>query len=518
MSGALNEGKSPHLCRLFGRYDFGRPWMAVAGAVVAMLGLGAQPAWGTLTIFISDPGFLRGCSNTVTIWAFAVAGVMAPVVMFIAEPVQKRLGFCLTSLVGCVIAGLGIILSAFARNIGALIVTFGVVFGGAVGLSYVTCVVAAQRWYPQRRGVVGGLVVASFGASSFMYNLVAKALANPNGMATKAPAGATAEQKAAWEQAFHNEMKRTVPHAFFVMGAIMIFLGLVGSVFVHHPPVEERKPEEAETEKPQEGEVTETNETSASELRVEKKPEPLQEAHSNSNCEVSVETSEPAKAGCELEADVEAQKVLVDMSPKQMVKTPQFWLLFFVITLGVTATVFVLGSFSQFAKADAQFDAPFALVGGLAALSNAAGRIAWGYLADLIDYRRVYVIDLVLLTVLLFTYFETRINVVFWGLWTCLIYACYGGLLSLMPTATADAFGAKWQGINYSIMFCGFALGTLLQALLLTALLDALGTYRALFYIMGALTGAAAFAMIAYKPPGRGRWFALCTTYKRTLN
>eukprot|EP00727_Mastigamoeba_balamuthi_P008244 m51a1_g4041 hypothetical protein (518) ;mRNA; f:682749-684302 len=517
MSGALHEAQSPHLCRLFGRYDFGRPWMAVAGAVVAMLGLGAQASWGTLTIFVSDPGFLRGCSNTVTIWAFAAAGVMGPVVMFIAEPVQKRLGFCLTSLVGCVLSGLGIIFSAFARNIGVLVVTFGVVFGGAVGLSYVTCVVAAQRWYPQRRGVVGGLVVASFGGSAFMYNMVAKALANPNGMATRAPAGATAEQKAAWEQAFHNEMRRTVPHVFFVMGAIMIFLGLVGSLFVHLPPAQEPKVE-AETEKPQE-EVTEAKEATATELRMDADSESLQRVHSNSNYGSAVETPESAAgAVSELEADVEAQKVLVDMSPKQMIKTPQFWLLFFVITLGVTATVFVLGSFSQFAKHDAQFEAPFALVGGLAALSNAAGRIAWGYLVDLLDYRRVYVIDLTLLTVLLFTYFETRINVVFWGLWTCFIYACYGGLLSLMPTATADAFGAKWQSINYSIMFSGFALGTLLQALLLTALLRALGSYRTLFYIMGALSGVAAMAMVAYKPPGRGRWFALCATYKRTLN
>eukprot|EP00727_Mastigamoeba_balamuthi_P012084 m51a1_g7499 hypothetical protein (531) ;mRNA; f:262015-263607 len=489
------------LCRLCGR-PFGRPWMAVAGAVVAMLGLGAQSSWGTLSIFVSDPGLLRGVPDTATIWVFATAGVMTPLVMFVAAPVQRRLGYCATSALGCAVAGCGLAGASLARSVVALALTFGVAFGGAIGLAYVSCVVAAQRWFPRRRGVVGGAVLAAFGASGFMHNMVARALANPGGMPTRCPAGATAEQRAAWEEAFHREMQRTVPHAFLAMGAITLCLGVAGSLFVHLPPDDDPEPVAPAAKQPP------------------SEAEEPQQARRDSNGAPEADTpATTADVDAEgLETGLEAsQAPAVDMSPGQMARTPQFWMLYCVVTLGVTASVLVLGSFSQFAKRDAQFDAPFALVGGLAALSNGAGRVAWGYLADLLDYRRVYVADLALLSALLFAYFETRASAALWGVGTCLIFACYGGLLSLLPTATADAFGDKWQSRNYSILFSGLAVGSLAQALLLTSLLRALGSFRKLFYVMGALSSVAAALMVAYKPPGRGRWFALCTTYRRAV-
>ncbi len=40
-----------------------------------------------------------------------------------------------------------------------------------------------------------------------------------------------------------------------------------------------------------------------------------------------------------------------------------------------------------------------------------------------------------------------------------LIAACYGGSMGVYPALTADVFGQSHNGINYGIMFTGFAVG-----------------------------------------------------------
>eukprot|EP00727_Mastigamoeba_balamuthi_P007527 m51a1_g3395 hypothetical protein (398) ;mRNA; r:524817-526256 len=395
--------------------------MGVAGAVVAMLGLGAQHSWGTITMFVSDPGLLRGTPSTATIWAYALCGVVVPFMMFAAPPLQRRIGIAPTGILGSVVAGLGLMAASQARSLPMLVATFGVVYAAGVGIAYVTCVVSAQKWFPSRRGLVGGLVLAAYGCSAFMFNNVEKMAANPRGLPSRAPDGSTDEQAQQWADEFHKEMMKRVPVMFVSIGAITFALGLLGSMFVHQP---EEKPLEP--------------------LPVSE-PEPELEL-------VDIVEENPEAGGDPV--PVQESVHVEDLGPRAMMGTLQFWML-------------------------------------------------------------VYVIVLTVLSAVMFLYFETRTSVVLWSLCTCIIWLCYGGVLSLLPTAVADAFGTRWHDINYSWLFSGLAIGSLMQALMLTMLLERLGSYRKLFYIMGTLSTVACFLMVAYKPPGRGRWFAVWLSYKR---
>eukprot|EP00727_Mastigamoeba_balamuthi_P007526 m51a1_g3394 hypothetical protein (630) ;mRNA; r:520454-524550 len=412
--------------RCLGGGPIGRPWMGVAGAMLVMLGLGAQHSWGTITMFVSDPGFLRGVPSTQTIWAYSLCGVVVPFMMFAAPALHSCIGVSETAALGSLVAGLGLIAAGQSTSL----------------------------------------------AHALVFNNVIERVANPRGLHTRPPEGSTDEQVRQWEAEFHKEMAKRVPFMFFVIGAITLVLGLLGSLFVHQP---------------------------------EERVVPLLE-------EANVE--HPATTGGNPNPDTKAGGE--DVEPAEMMKTPQFWMLYAVVVLAQTSCMLVLGSYSSFAKHDATFEAPFALVGGLAALANAFGRITWGAIADILDYRRVYVVVFSILSVAMFLYFETRTSVVLWSLCTCVIWLCYGGALSLLPTAVADAFGTRWHDTNYSWLFSGLAIGSLTQALMLTMLLERLGSYRKLFYIMGTLSTVACFLMVAYKPPGRGRWFAVWLSYKRT--
>lgn len=473
----------------------GRPWMAVVGAMVAMLGLGAQSAWGTLSVFVSKPGLLGNSPSQMTIWAYAAAGAAAPASMLVAPLLHARIGFSATALVGALAAAAGILSAAAARSLWALILTFGVVFGAGNGLVYNSCVVAAQSWFPRRRGIIGGLVLACFAASGFIYNIVSPLIANPTRLPTRPSPGWNSTEVSAWAEAYHEEMSKNVPRVFVFTGSVTGILGVIGSLLVHPSPSSDprkRQQQQQQSKQPAEEDVEAIPKTSLDISRASVDESLRQQV-------LEKRLRDPA----------------ADIGPLRMLRTPQFYMLYVVYTFGVTATLLVLGSFSDFAKREAAFDAPFSLVGGLAALSNAVGRLSWGALADLIDYRRTLAIILTLVTILLGTYAETKASVIAWALATCSIWFCYGGILALLPTATADAFGAKFQSRNYSILYTSLAIGSLVQAMLLTSLLEFIGSYRILFWITAVLSLFADLIMIAYKPPGKGKWFAIHLSYAR---
>jgi MFS family permease len=417
--------------------------------------------------------------------------------MLVVPLVQRRLGFSTTALVGTAIASGAILTSAAARSLWLLILTLGAVYGFGQGFIYNSCVVVAQSWYPTRRGLIGGLVLAVFAASGFLYNVVSPLVANPNGVPTRAPSTNTTEAEA-WAEVFNREMTAHVPKLLLLFGSTIAVLGVLGSLLLHSSPASD--PRRAQPAPPQS--------TPAMAPEV-----PLDEM-----TKTSMDFSHPG--GDELRKQFIAKKKQLrapgnDFGPLAMLRTPQFYILYVAYTFGVTATVLVLGSFSDFARREASFSVPFSIVGGLAALCNAAGRVLWGALADAIDYRRTLVLVLTIVTGLLFGYYETKVTLIGWSVVTCAIWFCYGGILALLPTCVADAFGARNQARNYGIIYTSLAIGSLVQALMLTTLLEVLGSYRALFYICGALAGIAAFLMVAYKPPLKGKWFALHLSYAR---
>ena len=84
-------------------FHFGRPWFSVVGSFFCLLAMGVFHSWGTLSIYVSDPGLLYGFPNSKTIWVYATGGIVIPFTMFIGAPLQKNLGFMLTAMIGCVI-------------------------------------------------------------------------------------------------------------------------------------------------------------------------------------------------------------------------------------------------------------------------------------------------------------------------------------------------------------------------------------------------------------------------------
>lgn len=99
------------------------------------------------------------------------------VTMFFGGRIMEKIGPRRLSLVGGLIVGLGWILSSFtAPGIWALVLTYGVVAGSGVGLVYGCPIAMAARWFPDRKGLAVGLVVAGFGGSALVTGKIASGL------------------------------------------------------------------------------------------------------------------------------------------------------------------------------------------------------------------------------------------------------------------------------------------------------------------------------------------------------
>jgi hypothetical protein len=213
-------------------HRFGHPILIIVGAVLAMLGLGTIYAWGTLSVFVSAPGFLESTPSSTAVFIYAVSLAMIPLAMLVASFIQEKLGVMLTTMVGSTLAGLGIMVSSVATSFGALFVTWGVIAGFGIGLGYVCCVLLPAKWFPTYKGLVSGISVSAFGLGSFMFSLIIKALSNPHGVPTKSPVASYSSDPdpANWREMYHSEMTETVPKMFLVVGAISFALSFLGAL------------------------------------------------------------------------------------------------------------------------------------------------------------------------------------------------------------------------------------------------------------------------------------------------
>jgi MFS family permease len=104
--------------------------------------------------------------------------------MFFGGKIMEKLGPKKLALTGGIVVGLGWALSYFAQNIYMLMLTYGVIAGSGVGLAYGCPVSLGARWFPDKKGLAVGLMLAGFGGSALLTANIAGALIPKVGLFT----------------------------------------------------------------------------------------------------------------------------------------------------------------------------------------------------------------------------------------------------------------------------------------------------------------------------------------------
>ena len=144
-------------------------------------------------------------------------------------------------------------------------------------------------------------------------------------------------------------------------------------------------------------------------------------------------------------------------------KTPQFWLIWWILCLNVTAGIGVLGQAS--AMSQEMFPGhitPVAAAGfvGLMSLFNMGGRFCWASVSDYIGRRNTYFVFMVLGFLLYCTVPYTGAVGSVAGFVICflIIISMYGGGFSTVPAYLRDMFGTRYVGAIHGLLLTAWSM------------------------------------------------------------
>lgn len=158
-------------------------------------------------------------------------------------------------------------------------------------------------------------------------------------------------------------------------------------------------------------------------------------------------------------------------SPKQMLGTYQFYLLWFMFLFGSVSGLMVI-SFAvdigvDLVNLDLEKAANAVMV---IALFNAAGRIVLGKISDRFGRKNTLIMIYGLTASIMFYMSTGMITYPMFLVSVSLIGFCFGGFLSLFPSITADYYGTKNIGSNYGFMYQAYGLSAFAGPFIVKAL------------------------------------------------
>jgi MFS family permease len=158
-------------------------------------------------------------------------------------------------------------------------------------------------------------------------------------------------------------------------------------------------------------------------------------------------------------------------------KTPQFWLLWAVLCLNVTAGIGILGQASLMCQD--MFGVTAVVAGGYAgllSLFNMGGRFLWSSVSDLTGRKAIYCVYFLLGAVLYYLVPLTQKlqSVPLFVLVTALIISMYGGGFATIPAYLRDLFGTMHLGAIHGRLITAWSMAAVLGP----QLVNYMSTYR----------------------------------------
>lgn len=395
-----------------------RRWLILLAACLINICVGSLYAWSVFALPMqahltnvvgSDVGSLA--------IVFTIANAVGPITMIGGGLLNRKIGTKYVIMLGGLLFGSGMIATGFATSKLFVLISYGSGVGLGCGMVYGCTISNTLKFFPDKRGLIGGLATASYGISSVIIPIVAN-----------------------WLMSFMD-----VTQAFKTLGIAMLIIIIVSSLFIIDCPNNY-----------------------------------LPEGYTIKNGE---------------------SKNQYNYTWMQMLKEPLFYCMLAMLCCGAFSGLMIVSSASPLAQRIIMVSSTqAATIVSIIALFNTGGRIVAGWLADKIGNinttRLVFAGSAMGLGLLLIS---SQDRAILFYLGVCIVALMFGAIMGIFPGFCASIFGAKNNGVNYGIMFIGFALAgifgpTVLSNLYLTTTSDTMA-----FVIAIALSALGLILSFLYK-------------------
>lgn len=138
-------------------------WWILAASCLINLCIGSMYAWSSL----SAPMAAELNANLSSV--FATANAVSFITMIIGGLLNDKYGPRWVMVAGGVLFGAGMFLSGLGQNVTHLILSYGLCVGWGMSLVYGCTISNTIKFFPDKRGMVGGMTTASYGISSVIF-------------------------------------------------------------------------------------------------------------------------------------------------------------------------------------------------------------------------------------------------------------------------------------------------------------------------------------------------------------
>ncbi|BCL72808.1 permease [Vibrio nigripulchritudo ATCC 27043] len=193
-----------------------------------------------------------------------------------------------------------------------------------------------------------------------------------------------------------------------------------------------------------------------------------------------------------------ATKKPVDISWKNMLKTPQFYSLWIMYAFAASAGLMIIGNITNIASVQANLPNAVYLA-SILAVFNSGGRVAAGILSDKIGGVRTLLLAFVLqgINMVLFATFTSEFTLI---IGTAIAAVGYGTLLAVFPSITAEYYGLKNYGTNYGVLYTSWGIGGAIGAAVVGYSMTNGGGFGLAYTISAVMMGVCVVLALITKP------------------
>jgi OFA family oxalate/formate antiporter-like MFS transporter len=393
-------------------------WVQLLLGVIAMMAISSpQYVW---TLFTGPLNQQLGTTLAELQWTVSLLVILQTWFSPFQAYLVDRFGPRLLISIGALLSGGSWILAAWASNLWALYLTYGVIGGFGTGIIYVGIIGLMVRWFPDRRGLATGLAAAGYGFGAFFTSFPIDSMIKSSGYA----------------------------YTLVVWGCVQAVIGVLAAQWLHTPP-----------------------ESYAAPSRAQATP-------------------------------VAAQQAQRSFTPREMLRSPIFYLLFVMMSMMSTSGLMVVFNVGPFAK---DFGVANMLVMGVAALplsltlsrlTNGLTRPFFGWVSDQIGRESTMALAFSLECIAILILFAFINQPALFVVLTGLVFFGWGEIFSLFPSTLTDTFGPKFAATNYGFLYIAQGVGSILAGPAAAFLKQATGSWTAVFIVVAVLDAVTAVLAI----------------------
>nr|WP_321269691.1 OFA family MFS transporter [uncultured Tolumonas sp.] len=166
--------------------DYSRKrWLILIASCFINLCIGSMYAWSVFSApmaeYLSQLNGIHLTPANLSI-VFVVANSIGPITMISGGKINDKFGPRFVIFVGGLMFGGGMFLSGYATHLDHLILSYGILTGLGLGMVYGATISTSIKFFPDKRGFVGGVTTALFGISSVIIPPIAAMITKEMGV------------------------------------------------------------------------------------------------------------------------------------------------------------------------------------------------------------------------------------------------------------------------------------------------------------------------------------------------